>query len=411
MAVLQGYESFTDRIHQLSKQDKLDPRDYEFIAERYYRLSMQKNLGPRDAEEIDSILGMAASDRQLEFLLNEVDHMVAHDLDLIDPDYIQAQQHDLEKRILVKKCSEQVSEHIQDKLKGFGLYGGAVDGFYGKETQHSLQIATKKVQKHLKQEKVYRGWVDGQCNLELEKAINRYKANLSQDRLGNTENEILELSNVVCTQIPAFPDSKTLTTEPPQTSNPKTKPNNFTLRVKRHPALMYLGLSASLVGAISALSVGSYQRSLVSQENNNFQLYSPSSKMQNTAYKESSDSNQFTSDSNRLSYTSSYSSSYRTQSNTINPQRESPVQQNFSRAKNFTQSWASTSLQHWKNREETYLQKLLKETVQLSVQAWKYNLQRQGLATHSIQNKGHIPQTVKGNYSNDSLQGSSEKDN
>lgn len=348
-------------------------QDYDFIADRYYRLSIQDKLGPRDKEEMDSILQMATNNREFEFLLNEVDHMVAHDLDLIDPEYIQAQQKELENRLFFKKFAEQVSEHIQGKLRGLGLYQGAVDGFYGKETKQSVQLATKKVQKHLKQEKIYGGGIDGHCDLELSEAINRYKSNLNQDYLNTVENDILELSNIVCTQIPAFPDPESLSHTPTDAPTPNRKPRSTKSdsRFKWYPALKYIGISISLVGVVSALMVSPYRPNLIS-----FQLYSPSSKMQNTAYKEGNDRNQVISDARHQSYTPLYSNHYRSRSHTASSQIKDAIQLTFSKTKRFTKSWDNVSFQHWKNREEASLKKLLSETVHLSAKAWTYNLQR-----------------------------------
>lgn len=328
------------------------PEGYEFITDRYYQLSMQHKLGPRDEKEMDSILEMATRDRRLEFLLNEVDHMVAHDLDLIDPDYIQAQQNDLEKRLVLKKCSEQVSEHIQDKLRGFGLYEGAVDGYYGKETKQSLRFATKKVQKLLKQEKIYGGGINGHCDWELAKAISCYRANLNKNHLSSKENDFLELSRVVCTQIPAFPDPEPSTKKTTQGLNPKTnqRPTQPYPKFKWHPALVYLGIGVSLMGLISALTTGPSQPSFVSQ-GNSLQPYSPSSKIQNTAYKEE-DNNQNFLDPTYHSNTSLYLNQYQSESDKVSTPLNGAVEQTFPKTHNLTENLVYSSRKPWKKKKK-----------------------------------------------------------
>lgn len=120
---------------------------YTEIIHEYCTLASVRSLTQPQAERLEEILQKAQSDPWLDFLIDEADHIVAHQLGLINKPFINYQLHELKKsidrlwceRILQDIQTQKQSEEIQQYLQDKGLYDGAIDGYIGPRTQTAIE--------------------------------------------------------------------------------------------------------------------------------------------------------------------------------------------------------------------------------------------------------------------------------
>jgi hypothetical protein len=62
------------------------------VIQEYYRLVCQPTLSEREADRLQEILEQAQQDLMLDFLIDEFDHILGHELGLIHEKFIQEQQ-------------------------------------------------------------------------------------------------------------------------------------------------------------------------------------------------------------------------------------------------------------------------------------------------------------------------------
>ncbi|TVQ21688.1 MAG: peptidoglycan-binding protein [Leptolyngbya sp. DLM2.Bin15] len=137
----------------------------------YFTLSLLDVLTEPQAERLEAILDEATQDTLLSFWIDEVDHIVAHKLNLIDSEFINHQQTALLRKMrnpssemegLVKglkhsvdqmrcsiqqvlsyvkqeNCSQESVQTLQSYLKHEGIYAGEVDGQFGSQTEKALE--------------------------------------------------------------------------------------------------------------------------------------------------------------------------------------------------------------------------------------------------------------------------------
>lgn len=124
------------------------------IVLEYCQLSVRDTLTDAQSVTIASILKQAEDDPMLSFLLDEADHVIGHQLGLVNVSKIQAEQIDLQQILdqtwidwLVTKVgssdvallSEHVLKQAQTRLKKHGLYTAEIDGICGAETKKAIQ--------------------------------------------------------------------------------------------------------------------------------------------------------------------------------------------------------------------------------------------------------------------------------
>lgn len=123
---------------------------YRQILSEYCTLAVCDSLSDRQAERMAELLTQAEADPLLNFWIDEADHLIAHQLGLIDEEVIQSQQNQL--RSLIRKAwIDLLLQEIQDKtkavqtyLKHQGTYQGEVDGQLGPSTHAAIQLLQKK---------------------------------------------------------------------------------------------------------------------------------------------------------------------------------------------------------------------------------------------------------------------------
>jgi hypothetical protein len=120
---------------------------YTEIIHEYCTLASQPTLTEMQADRLEQILQEAQSDPWLDFLIDEADHILAHQLGLIKEQVIQHQLHELKKsldriwceRIVQEIQKQNCSKKIQKYLQEEGLYDGAIDGYIGPRTQTAIE--------------------------------------------------------------------------------------------------------------------------------------------------------------------------------------------------------------------------------------------------------------------------------
>jgi hypothetical protein len=121
--------------------------NYTEIIHEYYTLASQRSLTQLQADRLDRILQDAQFDPWLDFLIDEADHILAHQLGLLEEPLIQYQLQELSKSINRFWCERMVpeiqnqndSKELQKYLQDAGLYDGAIDGYLGPRTQNALE--------------------------------------------------------------------------------------------------------------------------------------------------------------------------------------------------------------------------------------------------------------------------------
>ena len=124
---------------------------YTEIVYEYCKLASMRSLTPSQADRLEEILTDASSDSWLEFLMDEADHILAHELGLIQQRLMHHQQDELRKsldrlwcdRLLQEIQQQQCSQKIQQYLQQEGLYDGAIDGYLGPRTQSAIELFKK----------------------------------------------------------------------------------------------------------------------------------------------------------------------------------------------------------------------------------------------------------------------------
>lgn len=127
---------------------------YKEIVREYWTLALQQTLTQQQAERIEEILQSAQFDPWLDFLIDEADHILAHELGLIKEQVIEHQLQELKKsidrfwceRVLQEIQKRNRSKEIQKYLQSKGLYDGAIDGYIGPRTRAAIELYKQEFQ-------------------------------------------------------------------------------------------------------------------------------------------------------------------------------------------------------------------------------------------------------------------------
>lgn len=142
------------------------------VLQEYYKLGCQKTLSKTDEDRLQEILEEAQKDPLLDFLIDEVDHVLGHELGLIDEKFIQQQQQKLESAVnsgwmehLLCSCIyESDSPSLQEAqtcLKQEGLYDGRIDGVFGPITKQAFRALRRRIQERLEKQGLPTDSIDG----------------------------------------------------------------------------------------------------------------------------------------------------------------------------------------------------------------------------------------------------------
>lgn len=110
---------------------------YKEVIREYCFLATQNRLTEDQADRMAEIFQQAQSEPLLSFLIDESDHLVAHQLGLIDEEFVKQQQAKLGQSIRQTRQKQWIKK-VQTMLKNIGLYAGSIDGICGPKTQEAI---------------------------------------------------------------------------------------------------------------------------------------------------------------------------------------------------------------------------------------------------------------------------------
>jgi len=180
----------TSDMDSISGDLLLRCQEYAAIAQEYYRLSLRPWPSNADGDRLSAILQMAESDRLLSFIIDETDHILGHELGLIDLTAIRDQQDHLRhaldgswvNQIVQESCDRHGArvpkaslEQAQVRLKQEGLYKGAIDGDYGPATQQAFDSLRQALTRELKLRGLYCGPIDTSSSAALQDMLRQIK--------------------------------------------------------------------------------------------------------------------------------------------------------------------------------------------------------------------------------------------
>lgn len=145
------------------------------VLREYYKLECQQTLSEEEADRIEEILDQAQQDPLLDFLIDEVDHVLGHEFRLIDEKFIQEQQNKLKPKIEFAWMENQLRSHspsleeAQTCLKKEGLYSGQIDGVFGPITKQAFRALRRRVLELLEKQGLSTDSIEG--ILEVDQSV------------------------------------------------------------------------------------------------------------------------------------------------------------------------------------------------------------------------------------------------
>lgn len=152
------------------------------VLEEYYKLECRQTLTEEEEDRVQEILEEAQSNPVLDFLIDEVDHILGHELGLIDEKFIRQQQQRLKSKIDSRWMDHLLSSHTgepnlpslqeteldllslqeaQTRLKQEGLYNGQIDGVFGPVTKQAFRALRRRVRERLEKQGIHTDSIDG----------------------------------------------------------------------------------------------------------------------------------------------------------------------------------------------------------------------------------------------------------
>ncbi|MBE9179466.1 hypothetical protein IQ268_12925 [Oculatella sp. LEGE 06141] len=141
-------------------QDEVFVREsiqYRDLLCEYCSLAVKCVLTEDEADLMDTILQKAENDSLLSLLIDEADHLIAHELKLIDQEFVEQQQTKLQNALDVVRVEQLLlsiqicSQELQAVLQNQGLYVGAIDGVCGPRTQEAANRARQTLNDFIRQ--------------------------------------------------------------------------------------------------------------------------------------------------------------------------------------------------------------------------------------------------------------------
>lgn len=121
--------------------------DRDKLAQAYYRLASRPELTDEDVQQMDEVLEKAESDSVLNFLIGEMDYLLAKRLSLLSEEALEHenQQAWLREYLGTPPASypTEYRQEVQTLLKEKGYYEGKIDGVLGEETRSAIQAFQK----------------------------------------------------------------------------------------------------------------------------------------------------------------------------------------------------------------------------------------------------------------------------
>ncbi|MBD1848279.1 hypothetical protein H6F89_34015 [Cyanobacteria bacterium FACHB-63] len=152
------------------------------VLKEYYKLGCLSTLTEAEEDRLQEILEEAQKDSMLDALIDEVDHILGHELGLIDEKFVQQQQGKLKSTIDSRWMDHLLTSHIgeldplliqedesdlpsleeaQTRLKQEGLYNGRIDGVFGPITKQAFRALRRRIQERLEKQGLPTDSIDG----------------------------------------------------------------------------------------------------------------------------------------------------------------------------------------------------------------------------------------------------------
>jgi hypothetical protein len=133
------YNQAMDRLIQACAQ-------YQPILQEYQKLFLKKQLTEQDANRLDQIFAQAMEDGALTTLIDELDHALGHQLNMIDTPSVEQSRCEWVRLLdqehidlTIANASSPELRDAQKQLEKEGYYNGIIDGVYGPKTQNAFQ--------------------------------------------------------------------------------------------------------------------------------------------------------------------------------------------------------------------------------------------------------------------------------
>lgn len=184
----------------------------ENIISEYCQLSVLKAMTDAQADRMTEILEKAETDSLLSFLIDEADHIIGHELDLIDVEEMQEEQGSLRQTIdqtwvdwLIRQGRLENASQVpvtmlkraQARLKNQGFYKGEVDGIYGDETRKAFQQLEQKFHDQLRKQGLCSKFIYEERSLKTSEAIKLVKEQGINGSISD-EADLLSLGTWLC---------------------------------------------------------------------------------------------------------------------------------------------------------------------------------------------------------------------
>ncbi|MGF1536893.1 MAG: peptidoglycan-binding protein [Elainellaceae cyanobacterium] len=181
-----------ENIDTVSEELLRKSHEYAEIAQEYYCLSLEKRPSVNQEERLSKILQDAETDRLLSFIIDETDHILGHELDLIDLPKIREQQNQLRRSLdnswvdqvmqdsrdrQAARVPKQSLEQAQARLKQEGFYTGEIDGYYGPAMQQAFDSLRQVLTRELKRRGMYHGPLEAASTRALQDMLRQVKEN------------------------------------------------------------------------------------------------------------------------------------------------------------------------------------------------------------------------------------------
>lgn len=131
----------------------------------YCQLALKQEPSEAEVDHLAAIYTEAESDSVLNFLITEMDQLLAERLDLLDAKTINShgnQQAWLREHLEQSLFDQEYRSDIQQLLHDLGYYKGPVDGILGERSRDAVTKFRKSLQEQLKKQGLYKGAIDGE---------------------------------------------------------------------------------------------------------------------------------------------------------------------------------------------------------------------------------------------------------
>lgn len=151
--------------------------DADILAE-YYNLTLKDELTDEDADRLAAIYTKAEASPLLNFLINELDHIVNQKLGLLDVSFVETykdQQAWLREHLEQMPLDRECRKEMQQLLSEEGFYKGAIDGVLGKRSTKAIVRYFRKVQELLHEGGLYEKKIDGVIGEHSIEAVKQFQ--------------------------------------------------------------------------------------------------------------------------------------------------------------------------------------------------------------------------------------------